>query len=128
MSTAKKLVNITELVDRLGRIKADISDLKEEEEKALKTLKDRGVGEYSGKLFAAQVFTQERNKQTNYEELAKDEKIPQRIIDKYTKRETVVVTTIDWPTVLKEADVGPKTIAKHTTSQEVTVCKVTARK
>lgn len=125
---ANKLASIADIVDSLGKIKADIADLKTDEEKAVKMLKARGNNTYCGKLFEALVFEQERNKQINYEAIAKDAKIDKKLIEKYTTTQTVTTTTIDWETVLKLSDVDKDIIAKHTTSDKIQICKVSARK
>lgn len=96
MNAVKKLPNVVDLVDRLGKIKADIADLESREKEVVEELKSRGVNTYEGKLFSANVFQQTRSK-TN------------------------------WAEVVKEAKVPSKIIAKHTDSNDILVCKVTAR-
>lgn len=130
MSPAKKVtnntINIAELVDRLGRTKASIADLEKKEEADVKILKNRGVGEYTGTLFNANVFTQERGNTINWEAIAKELKANRVAINRYTQTRTV--TTTDWEALARWMEPDEALVKKHTTvGQTITVCKVTAR-
>lgn len=125
MPAVKKLVNIPELVDNLGRVKADIAELEKKEKKAVDTIKAQGVNLYCGKLFEANVFTQERGKSTDWEAVAKALNAGKKLIAQYTVTRTVV--DINWEAIAQEMEPDPELVKKHTTCQEVTVCKVTAR-
>jgi hypothetical protein len=93
MGKPKKLLNVTELVDRIGCIKANIADLKAQEKEALEELKEMGIGERQGRLFEANVFTQSRST-TAWKEVVAEAKVPQRIIDKHTKTQDILVCKI----------------------------------
>lgn len=122
----KKLPSVPEVVDRLGRTKADIAKLKAVEEKDITALKKRGVGEYCGELFQARIFTQERGKLVNWEAVAKELKASAVLIKRFTVTRTV--TDVNWESIAQELQPDEKTVEKHTTvAQPVTVCKVTAR-
>lgn len=127
MAKVKKLPSLSEIVDNLGRTKAEIAMLEVTENKYVTALKDRGVGEYCGSLFQAQIFTQERGKAVNWQAIAKKLKAKDDLVAKHTKTEVVV--TVDWEAIAKELKPGEEIVKEYTTvAQEVTVCKVTARK
>ncbi len=89
----KKLTNITELVDRLGRIKADMADLEAQEKEAVEELKARGINTYEGKLFSANVFSQSRSK-TDWKEVCKEARVPSKIIAKHTDTSDILVCKV----------------------------------
>ena len=127
MQKVTKLPSLPEIVDSLGRTKAEIAALEVTEKRYVTALKARGTGEYCGTLFQAQIFTQERGKSVDWQAIAKTMKAREALIAKHTKREMVVTT--DWEAVAKELQPSEETVKQHTTvAQEVVVCKVTARK
>jgi hypothetical protein len=55
-----KRINITEIVDQIGTLKAQIAPLEKQLKDAQNALKALGDGKYEGVLFDATVFTQVR--------------------------------------------------------------------
>lgn len=92
MSIVKK-INVTELVDRLGRIKADIADLEAKEKEAIEELKALGVGERDGKLFHSNVFLQNRST-VDWKAVVAEAKIPTKLLLKHTDSKEITVCKI----------------------------------
>lgn len=80
---------IKKVVDRLGEIKAAISNLETEEKKLIDKLKELGPGVYSGTLFDANIFESPRET-TDWKGLANEVGYTTRQKNKFTKDTTVV--------------------------------------
>lgn len=93
MAKVKKLPNLSDLVDRLGRVKADIADLAAQEKEIVDELKARGTDTYKGALFEANVFSQNRST-TSWKDVCAEAKVPQPIINKHTTSKYILVCTV----------------------------------
>lgn len=71
------------LVDRLGRVKADLATLAADEQYLVDELKKRGVAVYQGELFEANVFESSSSK-LDKEKLCKKHKLMQKWLDQCT--------------------------------------------
>lgn len=71
-------------VDRLGEVKAAIATLEQEEDTLARKLKAQGVGVYSGVLFDANIFSQDREA-VDWKGLAHEVGFTTRQKNKYTK-------------------------------------------
>ena len=60
-TASKPVVNLGNVVDKLGQVKADLSDLKKKETEYRDQLVAAGITEQEGKLFRATVSTAPRN-------------------------------------------------------------------
>lgn len=89
----KKLQSLSDLVDELGRVKADLADLGAREKEIVDQLKARGTDTYKGELFEANVFSQSRST-TAWAEVVKEAKVPQIVINKHTKSSDILVCKV----------------------------------
>ncbi len=80
--TGKKF-DIQELVDSLGRVKAEKAEIAAREDQLVEQLKKLGVNEYHGQLFDAVVFEQNRST-TDWDALLTRYKIPPKVVARYT--------------------------------------------
>lgn len=76
-------LNVRDLVDALGQLKAQKAAIADQEDRLVTRLKDLGVDEYHGKLFDAVVFEQNRAT-VDWPAIVKRYKIPARVVTKYT--------------------------------------------
>jgi hypothetical protein len=74
---------IATTIDKLGKLKAKISELKKEEDSLREALLKAGAGEYEGALFRACIFESER-KVIDWTEIVKACKVPKAVIEKNT--------------------------------------------
>lgn len=76
-------------VDRLGEVKAAMAQLQVEEKKLVQALKDRGIGVYSGTLFDANVYQQDRTT-VDWKALAEEIGFTERQARKHTSQSHVL--------------------------------------
>jgi hypothetical protein len=85
--------SLAEVVDQLGRVRAQQSDLKDEEERLKTILKQSGLEELEGSLFRATVNTHPHTT-VDWKSIAQTFNPPKRLIKKHSETEPRTVVKV----------------------------------
>lgn len=86
-------MKIKDMVDELGKVKAQLAELSVLEDQLVTAIKDHGAGVRSGKLFDANVFWSSRAK-VDWDAVVAEAHVPRRIVRKHTSNKDFLVCAV----------------------------------